>query len=176
MENLLPVFIAVTAAAVVLQACIMVAMFVSMRKTSAKLEDIAGEVKTKVLPAVDQVQSTIAQVQGVITDVRPKVDTIVDNLQQSTTVVRAQVERVDAAVSDVVDRARLQVIRADELLSRTVDRIEQTSDMVHKTVISPVRQMSGIMHGLGVGLEALMGRRSNGRRERRPVPQDEMFI
>ena len=40
--------------------------------------------------------------------------------------------------------ARLQVIRADELLTRTLDRVERTSDMVHTTVVSPIRQVSGI--------------------------------
>jgi hypothetical protein len=88
--------------------------------------------------------------------------------------------RVDATVNDTVDRARLQIIRADELVSRTLDRVEQTSDMVHKTVISPVRQLSGLMQGITVGLEFLFGgkgRRNGDRREeRRPVPQDEMFI
>jgi hypothetical protein len=87
---------------------------------------------------------------------------------------------VDATVNDTVDRARLQIIRADELVSRTLDRVEQTSDMVHKTVISPVRQLSGLMQGITVGLEFLFGgkgRRNGDRREeRRPVPQDEMFI
>jgi hypothetical protein len=78
-----------------------------------------------------------------------------------------------------VDRARLQVIRADELLTRTMDRVEQTSEMVHKTVISPVRQLAGVMQGITVGLEFLFGgrvRRDGNRNERQAVPQDEMFI
>jgi hypothetical protein len=94
--------------------------------------------------------------------------------------MRAQVQRVDATVTDVVDRARLQVIRADELLSRTLDRVEQTSDMVHNTVISPVRQVSGLMQGITAGIEFLLGNRrrrnGGGSDARRPVPQDEMFI
>jgi len=95
-------------------------------------------------------------------------------------VLRGQIKRVDATVNDVIDRTRLQVIRADELFSRTLDRVEQTSDMVHKTVVSPVRQISGLMQGITVGLEFLFGgrgrRNGGGREERRPVPQDEMFI
>jgi hypothetical protein len=89
-------------------------------------------------------------------------------------VVRGQLERIDATVTDVVDRTRLQVIRADELLNRTMDRIEETSEVVHRTVVSPVRQLSGLMQGLTVGLESLFG----GKRSRRDVtvPQDEMFI
>jgi len=80
-----------------------------------------------------------------------------------------------------VDRARLQIIRTDELLSRTLDRVEETSDMVHNTVVSPVRQFAGLIQGVTAGIEFLLGgrrgRRNGGSREaRRPVPQDEMFI
>ncbi len=69
---------------------------------------------------------------------------------------------------DIVDRTRLQVIRADELLNRTMDRIEETSDVVHRTVVSPVRQLSGSIQGLTAGLEFLLGgeRRSPARRLR----------
>lgn len=169
----LTIFIALTGAAVALQAGVLLAMYLTMRKSSARMEGLAGELKSKILPAVEQVQA-------IISELRPKLEVIAENVQESTTAVRAQVKRVDATVSDVVDRARLQVIRADELLSRTLDRVEQTSDMVHKTVVSPVRQLSGLMQGITVGLEFLFGNRGRrngrGREERRPVPQDEMFI
>jgi len=169
----LNLFILLTGIAVMLQAGILLAMYVAMRKTSARLEALATEVKSKVLPTVEQAQT-------MLTDLRPRLQVIAANLEETTSAVRSQVQRVDATVNDVVDRARLQVIRADELLSRTLDRVEQTSDMVHKTVISPVRQLSGLMQGITVALEFLLsgrGRRNGGQREeRRPVPQDEMFI
>ena len=168
----LTVFIALTGVAVLLQACVLAAMYFAMRKSAERMEALANEVKTKVLP-------TVEQAQAMLTEIRPRLEVIANNLQETTTTVRSQVLRVDAAVNDVVDRARLQVIRTDELLSRTLDRVEQTSDMVHKTVISPVRQLSGLVQGITVGLEFLFsrGRRNGGgREERRPVPQDEMFI
>ena len=168
----LSVFILLTGIAVMLQAGVLLAMYLVMRKSGARMEALAAEVKTKVLPAVEQAQ-------GLLTELRPRLQVIADNLRDTTTVLRSQVQRVDATMNDVVDRARLQVIRADELLSRTLDRVEETSDMVHKTVVSPVRQLSGLMQGITVALEYLFshGRRNGGRREeRRPVPQDEMFI
>jgi len=169
----LTVFIALTGLAVLLQACVLAAMYLAMRKSADKMQALAVEVQTKVLPTVEQARSMLA-------DVQPKLQVIAGNLEQITTRVRGEIERVDAAVSDTVDRARLQIIRADELLSRTLDRVEQTSEMVQKTVVSPVRHLSGIMQGITVGLEFLFshrGRRNGGgREERRPVPQDEMFI
>ena len=168
MNDYLPIFVGVTAVAVVIQAGILVALYVAVRQTTSRMETLATEVKDKVLPTADTAQS-------IMLDLRPKIDTIANNVSETTTVVRGQLERIDATVSDVVDRTRLQVIRADELLNRTMDRIEETSDVVHRTVVSPVRQLSGIIQGLTAGLEFLLG----GERRRRhdvSVPQDEMFI
>ena len=168
----LNVFILLTGIAVMLQAGVLLAMYIAMRKSSEHLEALATEVKTKILPSVERYQDLMLELG-------PRMKVIAENLESTTTTLRGQVQRVDATVNDVVDRARLQVIRADDLLSRTLDRVEQTSDMVHKTVISPVRQLSGLMQGITVALEFLLSRsgRNGGRREeRRPVPQDEMFI
>ena len=167
--NLLIAFIVVTAFAVVIQAGILVALYLSVRKTSARMEALATEVKTKALPAVETAQS-------ILVELRPKIESIAENLSHSTTVVRAQIERLDATISDAIDRARLQVIRADELVNRTMDRVEETTDIVHKTVVSPLRHVTGLVQGLSTGLEFLFGRRRRQPRDGMGVPQDELFI
>jgi len=163
----LPIFIGCTAAAVVIQAGILVAMYLAVRQSAARMETLATEVRTKVLPAAETVHSMLVEF-------RPHLQTLVTNVSESSNLIRGQIERLDATVNDAIDRTRLQVIRADELLSRTLDRVESTTDMVHKTVVSPVRQLSGLVQGITSGLEFLMG----GRRKRNgvAVPQDEMFI
>lgn len=167
------VFVALTGIAVLLQAFVLLAMYLAMKKSSERMQALADDVKTKVMP-------TVLEAQQMMSVLRPKIEVIVENLETTTTVMRSQVQRIDATVNDVVDRARLQIIRTDELFSRTLDKVEQTSDMVHKTVVSPVRQISGLMQGITVGLEFLFGsrgrRNGGGREDRRPVPQDEMFI
>jgi hypothetical protein len=169
----LTVFIALTGLAVLMQAGVLLAMYIAMRKSGERMESLAAEIKTKVMPTVEQAHE-------LLTITRPKLELIIDNVEGVTTLIRSEVQRVDATVNDVVDRARLQVIRADELLTRTLDRVEQTTDMVQKTVVSPVRQISGLMQGITAALEfffASRSRRNGGNREeRRPVPQDEMFI
>src|SRR3989442_9446028 len=164
----LPIFVGVTAAAVVIQAGILVALYVAVRQTTSRMETLATQVKDKVLPTADTAQS-------IMMDLRPKIDTIATNVSDTSSMVRGQLERIDATVSDVVDRTRLQVIRADELLNRTMDRIEETTDVVHRTVVSPVRQLSGLIQGLTAGLEFLFGGKRPSRRDV-TVPQDEMFI
>lgn len=161
------VFIAVTAAAVLLQAGILAGMYLAMRKTTARVELLAEEVKTKVLPTAELAHTMMS-------DLRPKIEILVDNVSVSTSMIRAQLERLDATLSDIVDRTRLQVIRADEFVTSTMDKLEETREAVQRTVVSPVRQVSGLMHGLTVGFEAFFSRRRG--RSSVTVPQDEMFI
>ena len=167
MENL-NIFIALTAAAVALQAGILAAMYLSLRKATARMELVADEIRNHVGPAAETMQSLLLEL-------RPKIETAVDNISDATIMVRAQMERMDATVGDVIDRTRLQVIRADELLTRALDRVEETTEMVHDTVVSPIRQLSGLLQGLTAGLEFLVGSKKR-RRDGVSVPQDEMFI
>lgn len=167
MENL-NLFIAVTAVAVFLQAMLLLAMFLTLRKTSARLESLASQVQTNVMPVV---RETSALLSGS----RDKIEGVVADISATTTMVRGQVQRIDATLTDFVDRARLQVIRADEVVGRTLDRVDEVSEAVHHKVISPVRQLSGIVSGLTVGFDALF-RRPRRRGNGTGVPEDELFV
>jgi len=168
-DNLLKVFIALTTVAVVLQAGMLVALFVSLRKSAARIEVLAAEVTSKTLPALETAQS-------ILTELRPKIETLASNAADTTTMVRVQLGRFDATLSDVLDRTRLQVIRADEFLNRTMDKVEDTTEAVHKTVLSPIRQVSGLMSAIGTGVEVFFGQKRRQSRNGMGVPQDEMFI
>src|SRR5258708_13196063 len=103
-----------------------------------------------------------------------KMGRVVGKVSVSTTVMRTQMERVDATLTDIIDRTRLQVIRADEFVNSTMDKLEETREAVSRTVVSPVRHISGLMHGVTAGLETFFSRRRD--REPASAPQDEMFI
>ena len=168
-DNLLIFFIAVTAGAVVIQAGILIGLYLAVRKSTAKMEALATEVKSKALPTMETVQSMLVEM-------RPKIDVMTTNFSESSTLVRNQLGRIDATLTDALDRARLQVIRADELLNRTMDKVEETSEVVHKTVISPLRQVNGLMAAISTGVEVFLGQKRRHPRNGAGVPQDEMFI
>lgn len=163
----LAVFIVATAVAVIVQLGILFGMFLAVKKTGAIVETLAAEVKTKVLPTAELAHSMIVEL-------RPKIENVADNVSVSTTMMRAQLERIDATLTDIVDRTRLQVIRADEFVNSTMDKLEETREAVQRTVVSPVRQISGLMHGVTAGVEAFFTRRRP--RNSSNVQQDEMFI
>ncbi len=171
MDPVLKIFIYATAVAVILQMLILLSLAISLRKTSVKVEALASEVHGRAMPILSSAET-------IINDSRGKIDIVMANLVATTGTLKTQMDRLDATVNDIVDRTRLQVIRADDIVTRTLDRVEQTSELVEHTVVSPVRQISGIMQGLSVGVSAFFGHnRSRRRRAGARVTQDEeLFI
>ena len=173
MDDKLTIFIAITAAAVVLQMLILFVMCIVVFKLSARLKTVADETESRVLPLIDSARILQQEVKSFLETSRPKVDLILDNAAHVTTTARTDVERVQATVNDLLDRLRLQVIRADEMVTRTMDRVEETSEKVQHSVMSPVRQVSGIVQAVSVGVGTFF---SNQKRRRNGGPSDEMFI
>jgi len=168
MDPVLQAFIYVAAAAIVLQVFLLLALVLVIRKAGERVSSLAEKVEDRAVPLLETAEKVLA-------DSRGKLETITSNLVTVTTTLKNQVERLDLTVTDMVDRTRLQVIRADEIVSRTLDRVEETSELVQHTVVSPVRQLSGILQGLSVGIGTFIGRNRAGRRA--GVPQDEeLFI
>ena len=164
MENLVTIFIGISAVAIVIQMGILIALYVSVKKTTDAMN---ANVEKHAVPALIAARSLLDE-NG------PKMTEMLDNALATSRMVKAQMQRLDATVTDVVDRARLQVIRADELVTRTIDRVEETTDIVHHTVISPVRQVAGIVQGISAGAGWLLGRAR--KPSRAGGPEDEMFI
>lgn len=151
----------------VVQVFVLLGIYAMMKKSSDKMMSLAEELHQRTVPILD---STSAMLKTV----KPQVETIISNLATTSDTLKAQVDRVDTTVTDIIDRTRLQVVRADEMVSRAMDKVETTTEMVHHTVISPVRQVSGVLQGLATAMSVLLGRRpqANGT----GGPRDEMFI
>ncbi|MGA8875484.1 MAG: hypothetical protein WB555_08115 [Candidatus Korobacteraceae bacterium] len=179
MDDKLTVYIAVLTACLVLQTIVIVAAAIAMLKLRGRMEAMAGRLEeargilqTRVLPALDDAKAMQQDIKAFLEVARPKIETFLDNASRISTTTRASVERMETTVNDAIDRVRLQVIRGDEMLTRTMDRIEETSEKVQHTVMSPVRQVSGIVQALSTGFGSYFQQK----RRRNGGPSDEMFI
>ena len=146
--------VAIVSGALVVQICVLVALFVKVRQSAARMQALVSEVNTKVMPIAEMAKAAVAELT-------PKFSTMATNISETTNMVRGLIERVDAAVIDIGDRSHLKVVRVEHLLDRTRSRIDETSDLIHRMAL-PVRRFSGPAHGLMAALEMLL------RRQRRP--------
>lgn len=172
MDEKLTIFIALTSAAVVLQMLILAGMFFTMRKLATQVMGIADEFKSKALPLLDDTKHLQAEAKKILETSAPKVELVLDNAAAITTTAQGAIGRMETTLNDVLDRARLQIIRADELITRAMDHIEETTEKVTHTVSAPVRKASGILQGISTGVGTYFGNK----KPRKPGPSDEMFI
>lgn len=170
LQVLMIVFIAVTAVAVLIQACVLIGMAVAMKKATARMEALAKQLETRALPMMDTAQS-------MLTEYRPKLDLVIANIAETTTMVKAEVERVRPPLEDMLMRAHVQALRVDDVMTHVLDRVSGAGDVVSNTVTRPLKQASGVLHAVATGVAALFGR-GNYARAKKPTatPKDEWFI
>lgn len=151
---------------VLVQIGVLVGILLAVRKSSAKMEAIADDLHKRTVPILDMSNALLATS-------KPQIETIVTNLTETS-------EKLKIQVDDIVDRTRLQVVRADELVTRTMDKVEETTEIVQHSVISPIRQIAGLLQGVTMGFNVLFGRRGSNGHGRHGngagAQRDEMFI
>ena len=170
-DKLTYVLIAITAA-VVLQMLILAGMFWTLRKLSLHLKTVTDEVKAQALPLLETTKTLQADVKRIVETSSPKLELVLDNAAAISTTAHAGIGRVESTVNDLLDRARVQIIRADEMVTRAMDSVEDTTEKVAHSVTSPIKHASGIMQGISTGLGAYFSQK----RPRNAGPSDEMFI
>jgi len=172
MDEKLTIFIAITSAAVVIQMLILAGMFFTLRALSTHLKSTADEIKAQAFPLLENGKAMQADIKKILETSAPKVELVLDNAAAISTTAYAGIGRVESTVNDILDRARLQVIRADEMVTRAMDTVEDTTEKVAHSVTSPVKHASGLVQGITAGVGAYFGQK----RKRDGGPSDEMFI
>jgi hypothetical protein len=168
MSGWLDAFIFIAAIAIVVQMVILAAMFVVMRKTAMRFTEMAAQFQARVDPI-------LLRTSRILEDSEERIASIISDAAEISRLARTQTQRVDRVFSDAVERLRVQVVRADHILTGTLEVIEEAGSKVRSTVWEPVRQVSAVLKGLKAGLDMIRGRERRTASE--TAPQDEeLFI
>jgi hypothetical protein len=145
-------------------------MFFMFIRLGRRVEQIAEELRSRAVPI-------LARVQLLVEDAQPKISSMMSDATEITRVARTQVQRVDRVMVEAVDRLRLQLVHADQILTGTLETIEDTGAKLRKTLWGPVQSVSALVRGIQVGLEFFRGMRAD-RPPETPVeqPDESLFI
>jgi hypothetical protein len=94
-----------------------------------------------------------------------------------TRIARGQAQKMDRIVTETIERLRIQVIRADQILTGALEVVDEAGSKFRNTLWGPIRQASAVMKGIKVGLDILRNQQ-----ERRPASEaaaeedEELFI
>ena len=146
MESWMPFFVVVTALAVVLQAIILIALFVQLRRTAARVEQTVADLNTKLTPL-------ISRVQILVEDISPRISGIVADASEITRLARGEAQKVDRILSEALERLRMQLIHVDHILTGAMEAVEEAGSHLRQTVWGPVVKATAMIRGVQAGID-----------------------
>jgi hypothetical protein len=146
------VFVVVAAIAIVIQSAMLVAMFLQLKTAITEITKITNELQNRMGPI-------LLRVSRILDDSEERIHSIMSDASEITRVARTQAQKVDRVFSEALDRLRTQILRADQILTGTLEVIEDTGSKFKNTVWRPVQQASALIKGIKVGIDVLRGRR-----------------
>jgi hypothetical protein len=123
---------------------------------------------------VDRVEPLADSAIRTVEEVRSQAREIFGKLQQIVETARVQVARVDDLLVDASGRLQAQLDRLDHVVGDTMERAEETTAQLQKTILAPVREINAWVAGLRAALQYL-GRRTVSTVER-ATQDEELFI
>src|SRR5882672_10445506 len=171
MESWMPYFVVVTAAAVVLQSIVLVALFLQLRRTAARVEETITDLNARLTPI-------LSRLQLLVEDVSPRISGIIADASELTRLARGQAQKVDRILTETMERLRLQLIHVDQILTGAMEAVEEAGSRMRDTVWGPVVKASAMIRGIQSGLEFLRTARNRRHSVEQPSEQQDegMFI
>jgi hypothetical protein len=163
-------FSIVAAIALIVQVGILIALFLQMKRTTESINKVVNDLNTRVGPI-------LTRTQLLLEDTQPKIANLVEDASQIVYLARGQAQKMDRLMTEATDRMRGQLVRADRILTGTLEAVEDAGFAVRRNFMGPVQKASALVQGIKIGLDVLRSRRGNKSSTRESVEQeDELFI
>jgi len=151
-------FLAVIALALVAQAIGVLIGAAFGAKLLHRVNVIANIVETKTGPIMDRTAS-------ILQDLEPKVKSVGDSAEHITSTVRVKVDELGVTMTELNEtmreingRTRVQVRRADNIVSDALHATEEVSQTVQHGIKVPLKQVAGVIAGVRAAMETLAAR------------------
>ena len=169
MQNWVPLFIVVTALAVVLQAAVLLALYLQMRRMMEQMNRLLTDLQARVGPI-------LTRVQILLDDTQPRISALVTDAEHIVYLARNQAQKVDRVFTDAADRLRAQLVNADRILTGALESLEDAGVQFRRSFWGPMRKASALVQGFKVGLDFFRSRRRGGSARESVEQEDELFI
>jgi hypothetical protein len=169
MSGWVEAFIVIAAVAIVTQTLILLMMALQMKTAIERFNRIATDLQSKIDPI-------LVRTSRILEDSEDRIASIMGDAAEITRVARGSAQKIDRVFTEAVERLRIQVIRADQILTGTLEVIEDTGTRFRKTLWEPVQQASAILRGLKVGLDFLRGQNRRSSQSESARQDEELFI
>lgn len=169
MEHWIAFSSVVIAIALVVQIGILIALFVQTRRTSQQISRAVSDLHARVGPI-------LTRIQILLDDTQPKISNMVADASHIVYLARGQAQKMDRVFTEAADRLRGQLVRADRILTGTLEAVEDAGHTFKRSVWGPMQKASALVQGIKVGLDLLRSRKSNSKAQDKAEHEEELFI
>jgi uncharacterized protein YoxC len=163
-------FSIVAAIALVVQVAILIGLFLQLKRTTESINRMVNDLHTRIGPI-------LTRTQILLDDTQPKISSLVEDASHMVYLARAQAQKMDKVFTEASDRLRGQLVRADRILTGTLEAVEDAGTQVRRSFLGPVQKASAVVQGIKVGLDFLRSRRAQRETAHEGMEQeDELFI
>ena len=154
------VIIGVAALAVVMQAVVLIAILIAMKKAATAMHRDIQELRASVTPMIldsrDFIERTVPRVEDFISNVAPKIEDFITNtapkveatasdVAEIVHTLRVKTAEAELTVTEILARAQHQTSRVDGMVTTALDSVERVGGFLDKTVSKPVKQISALV-------------------------------
>ncbi|HVZ82476.1 MAG TPA: hypothetical protein VG893_02295 [Terracidiphilus sp.] len=150
-ETVLIVFVVLTGLAVIMQAIVLLALFLSVRKTAGLLQNEVSELRAAVVPVARDTHELLMKVG-------PRIEEVTVDLADMVHGLRVQSMEMQASAAEILERARRQSSRVDAMMTGVLDTVDRATAVVIDAVGVPLRQISGIAAFMKAAFSNLRGK------------------
>ncbi len=158
---------AVVVFSMLVQAIVLLALFLVFRKLVNKLQEELEETRTKMTGLIETVQPVFERAGEFFVHTGPKIESTMTDLAAVAEKLRAETNDVQAAATELIDRLRRQGARMDSMMTKTLDTVDRAANFMTETISKPMRQLSAVLASAKAVVETLR----TGAPESRPKPE-----
>jgi hypothetical protein len=136
-ETVTLIFVIAIAIAVLLQAGILLALFIVVRRSVKKIHSEVELLRANAAPILDHTKDFVK-------NVTPKLDAVATDLVEIARGLRAQSMEFQSSASEILERVNRQTGRVDTMFTDALDKVDRAGSAVTDAVNVPLKQLSGL--------------------------------
>ena len=140
--------VAAVALTMLLQAIVLLAVFITLRKSARSMREDIEELRSSVVPVIDNVRELLVHAA-------PKIEAAAADLAAMSHNLRRQTTDVQATATEGLERIHRQSTRMDSMLTGVLDAVDRASGFMSDAITKPMRQLSGLLASAKAVVESL---------------------
>lgn len=160
LDILLVVFVGLACLAFLIQSIAMWRAFRAVRETSERLNAQSQSIQRDIQEISARLKTTAESLQPL----GKMAEDVSANLQEIASIVKNRTVELDQFVQEMVQVGREQASKVDYVVTDTVKKFEETTDIIKRDILRPAIEISSFFKGLKSGLEFLFGAKRNSSR------------